>query len=109
MKLFVDTLIEMKMDECDDTIKEINAKVEEIGRREPYIRKGSKEYKSLQDEFWALVNRRLRLEQAKNKLSMVYTRRNMEAFFNEYNSFEDFVKNGVVEVIVIKKDPRKGE
>jgi hypothetical protein len=104
---FIDTIIEMKLDECEESIKEIGIRVEEIGRREPYIRKGTKDYEELVNEFHQLVVKRMRLEQAKDRLFRTYTRRNMEAFFEEYPTFEDFMAKGVAGVIVIKTN--KGE
>jgi hypothetical protein len=101
---FIDTIIDMKLDECEESIKEITNRVEEIGRREPYIRKGTKDYQELVNEFHQLVLKRVRLEKAKDKLYRVYTKRNMEAFFEEYPTFEDFLAKGVAGVVIIKSN-----
>lgn len=106
MKQFIDVLLDMKLDECDKTIKEVHAQIEEIGRREPYVKKGTKAYDDLEQEFFGLVVRRATLENAKFKLLSVYTRRNMDAFFKEYPTFEDFMARGVEAMIIINK---KGE
>lgn len=103
-RYFIDTIIDMKINECEEIIKEIHEKVEEIGRREVYVRKDTDSYKGLEKEFMDLIYYRARIEHAKNKLLIIYTKREMNAFFEEYSTFEDFMTKGVESVTELKKE-----
>jgi len=100
---FIDSIIDMKLDECDISIKEINQQIEEMERREAYLPKGSKAYRALIEEFVEAIKKRHRVEMAKKKLLKVYTKRNMEALFAEFDSVENFLRDCVV--IEVKKTP----
>ena len=89
---FIDTFIQMKMDECDASIMEINEQIEQISRVEPYTRKGTDEYAKLIDDFHDLVVKRARLERSRNRLMNTYVRREMDALYEEFGYVEDFLK-----------------
>lgn len=91
-KQFVDTFIQMKLDECEVSIMEINKEIEEISRVEPYTRKGTSQYDELMDNFYGLVVKRVRLEHSRSRLMNAYVRREMDALYEEFGSVEEFLK-----------------
>lgn len=103
MRTFIDSIIDMKIDECDEGINQIRSQIEEIERREPWVVKGTTTYRDMQNEFLQLIIKQHRLALVKEKLLKVYVRRNMVDLFEEYDSINDFMQNGVAEVLSIKR------
>ena len=80
---FVDSFIDMKLDECDVSIKEITAKLDEMHRLEYRIECGTAIYDELFMECVNLSRQLLRVTRSKSRLLSIYNRRNMEAFFED--------------------------